>query len=266
MKLPCYESDPDAEGFCKGKIGIHTFPFHMRLPLGKGAKGGLKCKQGVVKYIVIGSVKLKSHLGTDRSIAHFYRHVDVYPYLEPSVILTPLPTPIMVENSKAIFMGSQGKVKIGASLHRQTWVAGQRCYVDVRVQNGASKKVSLIDTSVRRSSLVRLQIKSLTISLIRTTIVFRPRPYLTAGSGIDANDPEHADIDPDACKTQTTKKQVAETSLDMGKKATKGSVTAKGMWLGVDAGEEVDFCHFLMIPVRTWLLLACRRSSFLLAV
>jgi hypothetical protein len=205
----------------------------MQLPSGNGAKGSLKCKQGIVKYIVIGSIKLKSHLGTDRSIAHFYRHIDVYPYLEPSLILVPSAKPISVENAKAIFMGNQGKVKLEARLHRQTWIAGQRCYVDVRIHNQSSKKV-----------------KSLTISLTRTITVFRPRPYLTAGDGVDPNDPDHADVDPDACKTQTIRKQVAETTLDLGKKGAKGSVTAKGMWLGVDAGEEDERCHFLVLPVR----------------
>jgi hypothetical protein len=37
-----------------GNPGTHTFPFSMQLPIGKGAKGSLKCKQGVVRYIVIG--------------------------------------------------------------------------------------------------------------------------------------------------------------------------------------------------------------------
>ena len=55
--LPCFDSHPDEEGFYKGKIGAHAFPFEMRLPIGKGAKGPLKSKQGVVKYIVIGSVR-----------------------------------------------------------------------------------------------------------------------------------------------------------------------------------------------------------------
>ena len=116
----------------------------MQIPVGKGAKGSHKSKQGVVKYIVIGSVKLKSHVGTDRSIAHFYRHVDVYPYFNPSIILAPSAKALIVEASKALFMGGSGKVSLSASLHRLTWVAGQRCYVDVRVKNGASKKVRLI--------------------------------------------------------------------------------------------------------------------------
>lgn len=60
----------------------------------------------------------------------------------------------------------------------------------------------------------------------------------------------YADIDPDACSTQTTKKKIAETSLDMGKKNAKGQVTAKGMWMGVDVNQETEFCHFLELPVR----------------
>lgn len=90
---------------------------------------------------MIGSVKLKSHLGTDRSIAHFYRTVDVFPYLEPTGFLAPSIKPILAENTKAIFMGASGKVQLHASMHRQNWVAGQRCYVDVRICNESSKKV-----------------------------------------------------------------------------------------------------------------------------
>lgn len=54
--LPCYASKADDEGFCKGKIGTHAFPFEMQVPVGKGAKGSWRGKAGVVKYIVIGCV------------------------------------------------------------------------------------------------------------------------------------------------------------------------------------------------------------------
>ncbi|KAK9894367.1 hypothetical protein P389DRAFT_95525 [Cystobasidium minutum MCA 4210] len=229
--LPCYASKPDDEGFCKGKTGTHAFPFEMQLPTGKGAKGSWKGKAGIVKYIVIGSIKLKSHVGLDRSIAHFYRHVDVFPYLNPSIILAPAIKPLHAETSKAMFMGGSGKVHLKASLHRPTWVAGQRCYANIYVKNEAGKKI-----------------KTLTLSLIRTTTIFRPKPYLTAGNGFDENDPVYADVDQDACSTQTTKKKIAETSLEMGKKSAKGTVTAKGMWLGVDTNEETEFCHFLELP------------------
>lgn len=52
--LPCYASQADGEGFSRGSVGNHAFPFSMHLPMGRGAKGSFSGKQGVVKYIVIG--------------------------------------------------------------------------------------------------------------------------------------------------------------------------------------------------------------------
>jgi hypothetical protein len=51
--LPCFKSDPDHEGFAKGRVGQHKVPFKLVLPIGKGAKGSWKTKQGAVRYIVI---------------------------------------------------------------------------------------------------------------------------------------------------------------------------------------------------------------------
>jgi hypothetical protein len=98
------------------------------------------------------------------------------------------------------------------------------------------------------------QIKSLTLSLVRTTTIFRPRPYLDAGSGYDGTSPD-GDIDADACHTQTTRKKVAESTLEMGKKGSKG-VTAKGNWMGVEGGQSADFSHFLLVPVSLLFLLS----------
>lgn len=89
------------------------------------------------------SVKLKSKTGSDRSIAHFYRHVDVFPYYNPAIILAPALKPLQAEAAKSLFMGGSGKVSLKASMHRETWVAGQRCYVDVRVENESGKRVRL---------------------------------------------------------------------------------------------------------------------------
>ncbi|KAL8278464.1 hypothetical protein RQP46_009154 [Phenoliferia psychrophenolica] len=228
--LPCVESERDDEGFQKGVIGQHVVPFSLRLPVGKGAKGGWKGKQGVVRYIVIASIKLKSASGGDRSIAHFYRHVEIFPYLNPAVILAPALKPLEASESKSLFMGGNGKVRVSARMHRSAWVAGQRCYVDVRVENESSKKI-----------------KTLTLTLSRTTTVFRPRPWLNAGDGHDPSHPYDVDVDADACQTQTTRKKVAETILEMGKKVNKG-VTAKGSWMGVAGGENADISHFLQIP------------------
>lgn len=87
-------------------------------------------------------MKLKSKSGEDRSIAHFYRHVEVFPYLNPAVILAPASKPLRATESKSLFMGGSGHVKLSAEMHRATWVAGQRCYVDIKVDNKSSKKVS----------------------------------------------------------------------------------------------------------------------------
>ncbi|GAA5863885.1 hypothetical protein JCM1840_005804 [Sporobolomyces johnsonii] len=229
LPLPCMESDADDEGFCQGRVGQHTVPFKMVVPIGKGAKGGWKGKQGVVRYIAIASIKLKSKNGADRSIAHFYRHVEIFPYFNPALLLAPAVKPLFAEASKGLFMGGSGKVNLSAKMHRGTWVAGQRCYVDVRVENESSKKI-----------------KTLTLALIRTTTVFRPRPQLNAGSGRDPLSGD-ADLDADACQTQTTRKKVTETTLEMGKKGSKG-VTAKGSWMGVEAGDSADFSHSLLVP------------------
>ncbi|GAA5862218.1 hypothetical protein JCM8547_007774 [Rhodosporidiobolus lusitaniae] len=213
LTLPCFDTQPDSEGYCRAKLGQHVVPVRMSLPVGKGAKGPWKGKQGVVRYIAIASVKLKSKSGTNRSIAHFYRHVDVFPYFNPALVLAPAVKPLRAEAAKSLFMGGSGKVSLKTSMHRETWVAGQRCYVDVRVENESGKKI-----------------KTLTLALVRTTTIYRPSA--TEGG------PSH---------TQSTRKKVAETTLEMGKKGTKG-VTAKGSWMGVDAGESADFSHSLLVP------------------
>lgn len=50
-------------------------------------------------------------------------------------------------------------------------------------------------------------------------------------------------------ETSTAKKEVASSILEEGKRGEKGVVTAKGFWMGVDEGEEVELSHFILIPV-----------------
>lgn len=142
MPLACFSSPADYEGYCVAKEGTHSVPFAMELPVGKGAKGSYRGKHAIVRYIVIGSVKLKSANGSNRSIAHFYRHVELFPYLNPAVILSSSSRPIQAKASKGLFLGGNGKVHLSASLHRSTWVAGQRVYVNIKIDNETSKKVS----------------------------------------------------------------------------------------------------------------------------
>lgn len=224
MPLPCFASQPDAEGYSVGREGVHSIPFAMEVPIGKGAKGSYRGKTAHVRYIVIGSIKLKDKHGGNRSIAHFYRHVELYPYLNPAVVLSSAPRPISAEGEKGLFLGGSGKVKLVASLHRATWVAGQRVYINVAVANGTSKKIS-----------------SASMTLIRTVTLYRPRPELNLGAG-------ETTLDPDACTTSTTRKKVTEEILEMGQKGSRGFVTAKGWWTGVEARTNLDFAHHLAIP------------------
>ncbi|PWN53971.1 hypothetical protein IE53DRAFT_71553 [Violaceomyces palustris] len=221
--LPCFASSPDVEGYSIGREGCHSIPFSLELPIAKGAKGSYRGKSALVRYIVIGSVKLKSSGNTNRSIAHFYRHVELFPYLNPAIVLSSAPRLIQASASKGLFLGGSGKVKLTASLHRSTWVAGQRVYVNLAVVNETSKKIN-----------------SLTLGLIRTVTLFRPRPELNMG--------QDAYVDPDACSTNTTRKKISEESLEMGQKGSKGSVTARGWWTGIEPGGSVDFSHYMNLP------------------
>lgn len=191
----------------------------LRLPIGKGAKGSFKSKAGEVRYIVIGSIKLKAQDGSQRSIAHFYRHIDVYPYYDPTNTLRSLPEPLKSSSSKTMFMGGEGRVALTATIHRVNWVAGQQCYIGVEVKNDSSKKI-----------------KSMTLTLLRSITTFRPRPVAQ-------------EVDTESCQTQSNRKKVAETTLESGKKAAKGDVTAKGNWLGVEKGSTADFMHSILVPV-----------------
>ncbi|EGG06939.1 uncharacterized protein MELLADRAFT_86243 [Melampsora larici-populina 98AG31] len=224
--LSILEEPVDEEGFVQSRAGLHAYPFQIRLPIGQGAKGIWKGKQGTVRYIVIGS-------GGGRSIAHFYRHIDLYPYFDPIKTLACAPKPLKVTTSKGLFMGGQGKVHLTAKVHRSVWVAGQRCHVDVHVGNDGTKKI-----------------KSLTLALIRTTTVFRSKEPLSDSDTESSSEQRKAPKHPEFCSTQTTKKKIAESTLTMGKKGHQGIVTAKGLWMGVDEGEEVAFSHFLMIPLE----------------
>lgn len=224
--LACFASQPDHEGYSVGREGSHSIPFSLEMPIGKGAKGSYRGKNAVVRYIVIGSVKLKNAQGGNRSIAHFYRHIDLFPYFNPAVALSSAPRAIQASAEKGLFMGGSGKLRVSASLHRGTWVAGQRAYINVSVHNQTSKRV-----------------KNACFTLIRTVTLYRPRPELNMGSTS-----AEGYIDPDACNTQTSRKKVTEEVLEMGQKGSKSVVTARGWWTGVEAGSDLEFSHHLTIP------------------
>ncbi|KAK0552936.1 hypothetical protein OC846_001516 [Tilletia horrida] len=248
LPLPCFIGPQDGEGYCRGREGAHSIPFSLEVPIGKGAKGSYRGKTSVVRYIVIGSVKLKSSNGSDRSIAHFYRHIDLFPYLNPSVVLAAAPKPIVSQGQKGLFMGGSGKVQLTASLHRSTWVAGQRVYVNIAVNNETSKKV-----------------KNLHLALVRTVTLFKPKPEFNVGFSVPA-DPAESYIDPDACTTSTNRKKICEDSLELGQKGAKGSVTARGWWTGVDPGCSLDVSHYMTIPADCLTILRGRHVEVMYSI
>lgn len=223
--LLCFSSGPDHEGYYAGREGVHSILFNLEVPIGKGAKGSYRGKHAHVRYIVIGSIKLKDAQGGNRSIAHFYRHVELFPYLNPAIVLSSAPKALQAAAEKGLFLGGSGKVRVVASLHRGTWVAGQRVYVKVNVQNATSKRIN-----------------SVSLTLIRTVTLFRPKPEFNMHASAGA------DVDPDACTTSTTRKKVTEEILEMGQKGARGFVTAKGWWTGVEANSNLEFSHHLAIP------------------
>lgn len=162
-----------------------------------------------------------------RSIAHFYRDCEIWPRLNPSVTLAAASRPLQATTSKALLLGGSGKVQLTATLHRLHWVAGQQCVVRVNVSNDTKKTI-----------------KSVVLTLIRSTIIFKPHPHLDALAPSDDRT-----ADPDACQTSTTQKQVAESILEMSRRGAKGHASAKGWWTGVPPGERLEFSHSILLPV-----------------
>lgn len=125
-------------------------------------------------------------------------------------------------------MGGSGKLTLTASLTRLYWVAGQQCFVHLGIQNETKKVVT-----------------SVTVSLLRNTVIFRPLPQLdTLLRGKSCYE-----RDPDACQTSTTTKVIAESVLEAGDRATKGYASAKGWWTGVPSKKKMNFTHSIVIPV-----------------
>ncbi|RDX50472.1 hypothetical protein OH76DRAFT_1482249 [Lentinus brumalis] len=223
-----YDSPPDAEGFSRAMEGVHVLPFAMQLPIDDAfgsAKGAATVPSGVtIRYIAMISVKVKDSQTGKRSIAHFYRDCEVWPRMNPSVVLANAPRPIQASTAKSLsVIGNGSKLKLTAMLHRMTWIAGQRCAVRIWIANETKKSI-----------------KSVTLTLVRTTTLFKPKPHLDPG--------DRMSIDPDACQTATTHKVVGEALLERSHSIAKGHASAQGWWTGVQPGQEAQFSHWIVIP------------------
>ncbi|EJU05523.1 hypothetical protein DACRYDRAFT_104007 [Dacryopinax primogenitus] len=232
------EEQEDQEGYRKAREGTHRLAFEMRLPIGGGAKGCVRTKLGQVRYIVIGSLKLKyAHSSTGqptRSIAHFFRPLSLYPLLPPlQNILAPLRVPLSASISRQV---GRGELRVTAELEKGVWVAGGKVWARVEMSNGTGRKV-----------------RSLELSIIRCVTAFRPSSGIRKDQMV--SDPSDPDTDLDtSCTTATSfgqrsTKVVATSLLDSGEKASgKNRASAKGWWVGVDPGSVESVCFSVTLP------------------
>lgn len=241
-----YSLAPNNEGFAPGVEGLHIMPFAFKLPADDSfgnPKGVLTLAGGtLVRYIAMvyvsthsrfphsritmashRSIKVKDAETGKRSIAHFYRQCEVWPYLNPNTVLQSASRPLQASTAKSLaVLGNSSKVRLNAQMHRLYWPAGSRCPIHLHVGNESKKTI-----------------KNLVLTLVRTITVFRPRPALDAGG----------DRDPDACQTATAHKAVSESALEMCAGVAKGHASAKGWWTGVPPGRQFDFIHYIQLPV-----------------
>ncbi|EIW64350.1 uncharacterized protein TRAVEDRAFT_88904, partial [Trametes versicolor FP-101664 SS1] len=235
-----YDSPADSEGFSRAMEGVHVLPFAMQLSADAqlGSPKGSPCLQsGVsIRYIAMISVKVKDSKTGKRSIAHFYRDCQIWPLLDPAIVLANASRPIHASTAGSLsVIGAGKKVKLTAMLPRMTWLAGQRCYVHLSVTNETKKTV-----------------KTIRLALVRTTTVFRPRPALNTGNG--------ESVDPGVCQTATTHKVIAESILERSQGVAKGHASVQGWWTGVPAGQDVQFAHYILINPDA---LSVTRSRFI---
>ncbi|KAF8167616.1 hypothetical protein B0H34DRAFT_792324 [Crassisporium funariophilum] len=221
-----YTSGRDSEGFSRATEGLYVFPFVLHLPMSSDLgqpKGQMKAQAGISDR---SSLRVKDSGSHRKSIAHFYRDCSIWPRLNPSTVLAPTPRPLQMTASEDLRGDGIGRVHLTASLHRLYWIAGQLCYVKINVINESRK-----------------DLKTLTLALIRHTNIFKPKVHLDALPSFPCNGAER-----DAWETTTTTKQVAESTLVMGERGSRGHASAKGWWAGVRALESVAFSHHILLP------------------
>lgn len=150
--LPCYASLPDADGFYLGKGGEFELPFTLSLPIGRGARGSYKSAHAQVGYLVIASVRVKSFGEQHGGVAHCFSPIDLHPYINPTAALASATRPILARNA---LPGSSEAIDLVAALHRHTWVAGQRVYLDISARNNSDTPLEHLSIALVRTERIR---------------------------------------------------------------------------------------------------------------
>ncbi|KAF8684510.1 Arrestin (or S-antigen), C-terminal domain [Rhizoctonia solani] len=234
-----YESSADSEGFHIAREGTFTTAFKMHIPQPSDSQSKKSAPKGVIqdgsisatiKYILLVSFKVRDDsdnaTGLDKyaslvnlktSIAHFYRHVEIWPSYGPLTLHSAEEIHSAVDHSgtvssrtaQELFLGGSGMLHLTAVLHRKIWLAGQKCTVYIGVWNETRKFV-----------------KALNLAIIRKTSLTRPNQNETTG-----------------------RKQIAEVTLDAFRGPSFGAVTGKGWWAGIEPGSSSELSYMISIPI-----------------
>ncbi|CAE6367992.1 unnamed protein product [Rhizoctonia solani] len=234
-----YDSPPDSDGFHIAREGTSTMSFKMHIPQSFDPQPRKNIPKGVIqdgiinatiKYILLVSFKVRDDsdnaAGLDKyaslsnskiSIAHFYRQVEIWPSYGPLALHSTEEVHSTVDRSgtvssrtaQELFLGGSGMLHLTAVLHRKVWLAGQKCTVYIGVWNETRKFV-----------------KALNLAIIRKTTLARPGQ-----------------------NESTSRKQVAEVTLDAVRGPSFGAVTGKGWWAGIEPGSSCEFSYMISIPI-----------------
>ena len=179
--------------------------------------------------VFLSSVNIKDPDTNQLSLAHFYRACSIWPSLPIYDVLVPSTRPLVSTAVMTLSRGdSRDKLKLSARVPRPSYFAGQRCYVHVQILNETRRTV-----------------RSLRLTLIRTTTAYRPR------SGKE-NPGEDHDNDGHASNNYQSKAfvdEISESHLATAEPTTRRCASSKGWWAGVSPQERTAFTHSILIPV-----------------
>ena len=182
------------------------------------------------------SVNIKDPDTNQLSLAHFYRACSIWPSLSIHDVLVPSTRPLV---STAAITLSQGglrrKLKLSARVPRLSYLSGQSCHVHVQILNDTYKTV-----------------RSMRLTLIRTTTVYRPQ--LGKRNGRDQSDNTTTSY-----QTKTFVDAIAESQLAMAERTTRKCASSRGWWAGVGPQERTGFTHSILIPVCPYPSINCRQ-------
>ena len=125
--------------------------------------------------------------------------------------------------------GTHNKLKLSARVPRPSYFAGQRCYVHVQIMNDTERRT----------------VRSLCLTLIRTTTVYRPR----SGKENSREDHENDGHVPTSYESKAFVDEISESRLAMAEPTTRRCASSKGWWAGVSPQERTAFTHSILIPV-----------------